>query len=133
MNDEERLEEILELLEELKELSEDHIILTEGIRDKKAMEALGITGDIFMIQSEGGPMKAAEYVSARGKKAVILTDWDHKGGTISRELELQLSSLDIEYNTEIRAKLSVLCKKYIKDIESLDTLVERLSFRHKRY
>jgi len=133
LNDEERLEEILELLDELNELSEDHIILTEGIRDKKAMEALGITGEIFMIQAEGGPMKAAEYVSSQRKKAVILTDWDHKGGTIARELELQLSSLDVEYNTDIRAKLSILCKKYIKDIESLDTLIERLSFRHKRY
>jgi len=133
LNDEERLIEIEELLEALEELSKDHVILTEGIRDRKALEALGITGDVFMIQSEGGPMKAAEYVAAHGKKAVILTDWDHKGGTIAHELELQLSSLDTEYNTEIRAKLSSLCKKYIKDIESLDTLIERLSSQGKRY
>ncbi|AIZ57200.1 putative thymidylate kinase [Candidatus Methanoplasma termitum] len=128
MNDEERLAEIEAILEELKELSADHIILVEGIKDKKALRRLGINRHIFMIQAEAGPIKAAEYVSAHGKKAIILTDWDHKGGVIAHETERQLASLDSAYNTEIRAKLSHLCKKYIKDVESLDTLVERLSF-----
>ena len=128
MNDEERLIEIGEILEELKELSEDHIILIEGAKDKKALNRLGINGNIFMVQAEGGPIKAAEYVSSHNKKAIILTDWDHKGGIIAHETELQLSSLGSECNSEIRARLSFLCKKYIKDIESLDTLVERLAF-----
>ena len=128
MNDEERLAEIKEVLDELGELSRDHILLLEGIRDKKALEAIGIRGRVFLIQSEGGPLKAAEYVSVHGGKAVILTDWDHKGGGIAHELELQLSSLGAEYNIGIRTKLSILCKKYIKDVESLDTLLERLSY-----
>jgi dTMP kinase len=127
LNDEERLTEISELIEELGRLSEDHVILVEGLKDKRALGSLGIRGDIFMIQSEGGPMKAAEYASRAGKKAVILTDWDRKGGTIARDLEAQLSSLGVPFDGEIRAKLSFLCKKYIKDIESLDTMLERLS------
>ena len=127
MDDEERLIEINEVLEELKELSEDHIILVEGPNDKKALAEIGISGKLFMIQSEGGPIKAAEYVSEHGGKAIILTDWDRRGGTIAHELEIQLSSLDLEYDKRIRAKLSFLCKKYIKDVESLDKLLERLS------
>lgn len=127
MNDEERLAGIKEILEELSGLSGDHVILAEGPKDRKALASLGIGGTVFMTQSEGGPVKAAEYVSEHGGKAVILTDWDRKGGTIARELELQLSSLGLEYDSGIRAKLSVLCKKYIKDVESLDTLLERLS------
>ncbi|MDR1955019.1 MAG: dTMP kinase [Candidatus Methanoplasma sp.] len=127
MNDEERLAEIEKVLEDLTELSKDHIILVEGLKDKKALDSIGIFGNIFMIQSEGGPMKAAEYVFGNGGKAVILTDWDRRGGTIARELERQLSSLGLGYNNEIRAKLSFLCKKYVKDIESLDTLLERLN------
>jgi dTMP kinase len=128
LNDEERLIEIEETLTELKDLSEDHIILVEGVKDKKALNCLGVNGHIFMIQAEGGPIKAAEYVSAHGKKAVIMTYWDRKGGIIAHETEVQLASLGSEYDLKIRAKLSFLCKKYIKDIESLDTLVERLSF-----
>jgi dTMP kinase len=127
LNDEERLEEIKELIEELRELSKDHIILVEGLKDKKSLKALGIKGTVFTIQSEGGPIKAAEYVSQHGKKAVILTDWDRRGGTIAHELERQLASLGMIYDKEVRAKLSFLCKKYIKDIESIGTLLERLS------
>lgn len=127
MNDGERLAEIGEILEELKALSMDRILLIEGIRDRDALDRLGINGRVFMIQAGGGPVKAAEYVSLHGNKAVILTDWDRKGGTIARETELQLQALDCECDSEIRAKLSRLCKKYIKDMESLDTLVERLS------
>ncbi|MCL1810894.1 MAG: dTMP kinase [Methanomassiliicoccaceae archaeon] len=127
MNDEERLAEIKDVLEELKRLSEDRIVLVEGLKDRRALESLGIRGEVFMIQSEGGPLKAAEYVHRSGKKAVILTDWDRRGGTIARELGFQLFSLGVEFDSEIRAKLSFLCKKDIKDIESLGTLLERLS------
>jgi len=126
LNDEERLAEIEEVLDELRELSEDHIILIEGIKDKKALSSIGIDGEVFMIQSEGGPIRAAEYVYEHGGEAVILTDWDRKGGIIAHELEGQLSALGVEYDISIRAKLSFLCKKYIKDVESLDTLLERL-------
>lgn len=127
MNDEERLAEIEDVLEELRELAADHVILVEGPKDKKALNSIGIEGELFMIQSEGGPVKAAEYVSEHGGKAVILTDWDRRGGTIAHELENQLSALGLVYDSRIRAKLSSLCKKDIKDVESLDTLLERLS------
>jgi dTMP kinase len=128
VNDEERLAEVKEVLDDLTELSKDHVILVEGLKDKRALDSMGITGDVFMIQSGGGPLTAAEYVSRHGGKAVILTDWDRRGGTIARELGNQLSSLGLEYDRDIRAKLSFLCRKYIKDIESLDTLLERLAF-----
>jgi dTMP kinase len=127
VNDEERLEEIEKVLDELREMSEDRIILAEGLKDKKALRSIGIAGEVFLIQSEGGPMRAAEYVAESKKKAIILTDWDHKGGTIAKELERQLSSLGLEYDSDIRAKLSFLCKKYIKDLESLGTMLERLT------
>jgi len=128
VNDEERLAEIEKVLEELVELSKDRVILIEGPKDRKALRSLGIKGKVFMVQSGGGPIKAAEYVSENGKKAVILTDWDRRGGTIAHETERQLSSLGLEYDSGIRAKLSFLCKKYIKDVQSLGTLLERLSF-----
>lgn len=127
MNDEERLQKIMEILDELSELATDHVLLVEGKNDMLALENLGISGKSFMIQSEGGPLKAAEYVASHGGKAVILTDWDRKGGIISSEISAQLSSLGVRYNTDVRARLSLLCKKYIKDVESLDVLVGRLA------
>ena len=127
MNDEERLQEINEVLSELSELAMDRILLVEGPRDKDALNALGIIGRTYMVQSEGGPLKASEFVAENGNKAVILTDWDRKGGTIASDLSRNLSALGAEYDTSIRSRLSMLCKKYIKDVESLDSLVERMT------
>lgn len=126
MDDRERLEAIRKVLDDLDVLSEDHVILIEGINDRKALTSLGVSGVMFQIQSEGGPIKAAEYVAKVGSKAVILTDWDRKGGILANDLIRNLSALGLKYDTSIRAKLSVLCKKYAKDVESLDSVVYRL-------
>lgn len=125
--DSDRYESIVELISELEELSWDRVILVEGRLDVIALEHLGIYGDVFTVQSSGGPIKAAEYVFKKKKKAVILTDWDRKGDIIASDLEIQLSALDVEYNIDIRNRLIGLCRIDIKDVQSLDELVNRLS------
>ncbi|MDR2846332.1 MAG: Toprim subdomain protein [Candidatus Methanoplasma sp.] len=127
LDDTERLTEIYEVLDELEVLAEDHIILVEGPNDLKALSALGINGRMFMVQHDGGPLRAAEYVAENGYKAVILTDWDRKGEIIANDLSIQMSSLDIRFDTAVRARLSALSKKYVKDVESLHLMVRRLS------
>ncbi len=126
--DADRYEAIIQILEDLDGLSEDHVILVEGRNDVSALEHLGITGDIFTVQSSGGPIKAAEYVFGKRKKAVILTDWDPKGNIIASDLENQLSALDVSYDKDIRERLAGQCRIDIKDVQSLDELVKRLSF-----
>ncbi|MDR3206041.1 MAG: Toprim subdomain protein [Candidatus Methanoplasma sp.] len=126
MNDEERLREIVLALDDLADLASDHIILVEGLKDARALRALGIEGTVFQIQGVG-PLKAAEHVAENGGKAVVLTDWDRKGGILASELEEQLSALGAGFDMTVRAKLSTLSKKYVKDVESLDSLVARLS------
>ena len=126
MNDEVRLERIREVLDRLAVLSEDHVILVEGVNDVAALKAVGIDGDFFTIQCSGGPMRAVEYVEAHGGKAVVLTDWDRRGGTIASQIRSMCGSgHDIDF--DVRADLGKLCRTYIKDIESLAVLVERLS------
>jgi dTMP kinase len=85
-SDSDRYEIIVEVLAELEEMSWDRVILVEGRRDVTALEHLGIFGDVFTVQSSGGPIKAAEYVYKKKKKAVILTDWDRKGDIIASDL-----------------------------------------------
>lgn len=126
MSDAERYELITEVLEVLEEMSWDRVILVEGRRDVSALEHLGIFGDVFMVQSSGGPIKAAEYVAGKNKKAVILTDWDRKGDIIASDLEVQLGALDVQYDTAVRNRLAELCRIDIKDVQSLDELVHRL-------
>ncbi len=126
--DADRYEAIVEILEDLEELSEDSVILVEGRRDASALKRLGITGDIFTVQSSGGPIKAAEYVYEQKKKAVILTDWDSKGDTIASDLETQLSALDVSYDRDIRERLAGQCRIDIKDVQALKELVVKLSY-----
>ena len=127
MSDEVRLEEILKVLGRLKELSADHVILVEGRKDREALAYLGISGDVFQIQSSGGPFAAAEYVESRGGKAVILTDWDRRGGNLAAALRDILGRDNPDIDGSVREDLSRLSRHYIKDVEALDSLVDRLS------
>ncbi|WP_400209952.1 Toprim subdomain protein [Methanomethylophilus alvi] len=127
MSDEVRLEEILKVLGRLKELSADHVILVEGRKDREALAYLGISGDVFQIQSSGGPSAAAEYVESRGGKAVILTDWDRRGGNLAAALRDILGRDNPDIDSSVREDLSRLSRHYIKDVEALDSLVDRLS------
>ena len=69
MDDAERLEAIEEALDRLRMLSSDHVILVEGSKDVSALEAVGVTGDLFCVQSGGGPVRAAEYAWRRQREA----------------------------------------------------------------
>lgn len=86
MSDAERLERILDVVAELKDMSRDRILFVEGTGDVRALNALGIHGDMFTVQASGGPMRAAEYAESSGKGSVILTDWDRRGDTLAEQL-----------------------------------------------
>ena len=127
MNDRERLEMIDALLDELSDLAEDRVILIEGLKDRAALGHL--IGDFrcIMVQREGGPLKAAETLYYSGDSAVILTDWDNKGEAIASDLEHHMRALGVDFDASIRKRLGDVCRKDIKDIESLDSLYARLS------
>ncbi len=132
MNDEERLERIEEVLDRLAEMLPDHIILVEGNKDIEALKALGIEADTFCVQVGGGPVKAAEHVWRSGKKALILTDWDRRGGNLAHLLRENLSSLGVEYDDRVRSELASLTRPYGKDVESLDSVMALLEGRASR-
>jgi len=126
MNDEERLERLAEVLGRFSEMLEDHVLLVEGNKDVAALKNIGIEGDIFCVQVGGGPVKAAEYVWRTGKKALILTDWDRRGGNLAHTLRENLTSLGVEYDDTVRSDLAFLTRTYCKDVESLDSVIANL-------
>lgn len=127
MNDPERLEEIESILDELQDMSETHIALIEGNKDRRSLDNLGLHDlRTIEVQREGGPLRAAERLSGMGMKAIILTDWDDRGNRIEKDLRIQLDALCIPYDTVIRERLRDVCIKDIKDVESLDSLYRRL-------
>ena len=49
-----------------------------------------------------------------------------KGILLAHELESQLRSLEVSFNSELRRKFSSVSRKDIKDVESLASLYARL-------
>ena len=127
MNDAERFEALEGILDELCDMCETHIALIEGNKDRRALDNLGLQDlRTIEVQREGGPLRAAESLSQTGKQAIILTDWDDRGNRIESDLKIQLDALCIPYDTDIKRRLRDICIKDIKDVESLDSLHNRL-------
>ena len=125
MEYEETLENIMVLIEELAS-HPDVPIIVEGRKDMRALEKLGITGNIIVLNDGHSIIDTCTRLSEKYDKAIILMDWDRKGGQLARLVMEALEANDMKYDTDIRARISRLSKKDIKDIESLPRFLARL-------
>ena len=84
-------------------------ILVEGINDKKALEKLGVKGEIFIIQGTGRRLyTTAEKVSNQSKRAIILTDPDNEGSRIAGQVANILESEGVTPDLRFRRICSLL-------------------------
>lgn len=122
----ERLEEIQAVLDELASRGPDSVILVEGMRDRGALAILGVRGEMVQVQSADGVLGVAERLSREGKKAIIMTDWDRKGGQLSRLPRNALASNSVPFDDRLRQRLVFVARQDIKDVQSLPSLYSRL-------
>jgi dTMP kinase len=122
----ETLDEVEELLRQLRERPEGAVILVEGRKDRQALAYLGIEGEIVQVQDARGIFGVAEELARKGQEAIVLTDWDRKGGHLAELLRHALKANGVRYDDTIRARMSALGKKEIKDIESLPAFLSFL-------
>ncbi len=122
----ERLEQLEQALLELEEASADAPIIVEGRKDARALALLGIARNVVTLSNGTSIFSFSEKVSMRARRAVVLTDWDRKGGQLARMLKEALAHNGVQVDDDIRAKLAVLSKKEVKDIESLPTFIAHL-------
>ncbi len=123
---EERLEQLEKVLQKLEDLSEEMPIIVEGVRDRNALRRLGITKNVLTFNRGVSIFSFCEEISRRFKKAVVLTDWDRRGGQLARMLKDGLEANGVKVNDTVRMQIVILSKKEVKDIESLPTFVDRL-------
>ena len=126
LDDRERLKELSLLLDALAARPQDQVILVEGPRDRGALKVLGVEGPLIQVQSRNGLLGIAEELAKEGKSAIILTDWDRKGGQLARLLRQDLRANGVRFDDELRLRLVLLVKAEIKDIESLPAFFTRL-------
>lgn len=118
MDDLERLEKLEGLILELKQMSDKGaVIIVEGKRDRKALRALGITGDIE-LGTKKSILVFCEDVAREYNNVIVLTDWDEKGDKLASLMEGYLRSTSAAVNMDIRRKIKNLVQKRIKDIDS---------------
>jgi len=122
----ERLDEIQAVLEELISRDPRVVILVEGMRDRGALTILGVKGEMIQVQSSDGIFAIAERLAKEGKRAIIMTDWDRKGGQLGRLLRNALKSNAVPYDDILRQRLTIIAKQDIKDVQSLPSLYSRL-------
>jgi 5S rRNA maturation endonuclease (ribonuclease M5) len=129
LNDKERLEDFLKLIEELIDENKKVPIIVEGKKDRRALKALGFKGSIYTI-NHGIPLfNFCEEISRKHDKVIILTDWDSRGGRTAKILREGFAANGVKYGDDARAKLARICKKDVKDIEALPKFLEGLRKR----
>ncbi len=123
---EERLEKLERLLEELESESERVPIIVEGALDVAALKRVGIHRNVIALNRGISIFSFTEVVSRRFAEAIVLTDWDRRGGQLARALKEDLQANGVAVNDRFRTQIVILSKKEIKDIQSLPRFIERL-------
>lgn len=126
MTPEERLDRILDVVDELERVSEDTPIVVEGMKDVEALRRMGVKKNVVSLAKGLSVFAFCERLSRVSGSAVVLTDWDRKGGKLARMLKEALEANNMKADTDLRARLVLLAKKEVKDIEGLPTYIRRL-------
>jgi|GEM_PF-788511 len=122
----ETLEQVEELLDELKEYSSGGVpILVEGVDDERALRKLDVKEKIFRISS-GSKTLLNFLESLTGfKQIIILTDFDRAGDKLAEFCAEHLRRLGVEPIMDIREKLKALLRKDVKDIQGIAGFLRR--------
>jgi len=120
------LEQLEKLFQELEDLADRSPVIVEGARDVAALKKMGIKKNVMPLNKGVSVFSFCENLSRTEKEAVILTDWDRRGGRLARMLKDGLEANGVRANDRIRTQIVILSKKEVKDIESMPTFIERL-------
>lgn len=117
------LEDLEELLFELKEENKIIPIIVEGDKDIEALKKLGITGEIIGLNNGVNLSNFCDRISHVHSNIIILTDWDRRGGYICKTIRKNLEGrviCNLKYR-ELIAKNTT-----IKTVEGLPSWIETI-------
>ena len=102
-------------------------VLVEGQKDVIALEALGFTGPIEIL-NRGWPVDrvAVWIVENYSVPTIVLMDWDRTGGRLQRKLADAFESLDYKILTDLRKSLSKAMRPETLCLEDLKAFADEL-------
>ncbi|HEX2022864.1 MAG TPA: toprim domain-containing protein [Candidatus Thermoplasmatota archaeon] len=125
MDERERFEELLGILDELAELNATTPIVVEGARDVASLRALGLRGEIHPLHAGEPLFQVAERLATATREVVLLTDWDRKGELLFDQLSAHLSANGVRINRFYRDRIPGWVRPALKDVESLAGYVRK--------
>jgi 5S rRNA maturation endonuclease (ribonuclease M5) len=120
-------------IEKIREIVEEGAcIVVEGKRDEAALRKLGIDARYYHVSGSGKSMHMLAEQISKEREAIILTDFDKKGGSIAAKLATLLNEAPqkTRINLDIRRNLMNAMKEIkISGVEDLASLVEKIDLR----
>ena len=91
-------------------------VIVEGIKDRKALESLGI-GNIVQLHSGNSMLEVVESLQGF-KRVVILTDLDQKGKILRKKLLGFMNLYGIQENKKPREILAQMRLKHVENLKA---------------
>ena len=120
-------EAYIELCDVIREM-DDFVdaIVVEGVHDREALEALGVTKEIATYSAGFSYAGFVDYLMNRYRRIAILTDYDRAGKRLNRRLTASLERAGVKVENQYRERIGrILCLRGIRDIESITSLTKR--------
>ena len=105
----EELEKLNELIDEIREFSQENPIIVEGTKDRKALKEQGIQSNPYSKGIEDFSEKIRKKYPV-SKKVLILTDYDTRVELLRVKLKEALSRKGTEENIRLRRKFYRITK-----------------------
>ncbi len=125
MDERERFQRLLAVLQELSEEDGERPIIVEGRKDVECLSGLGLGGPILQVNNGVPLLDFCEALAAEHRDVILLLDWDRTGEILLANLRRILSTLGVHTDTTYRSALRRWANAQLKDIESLYPYVTR--------
>lgn len=125
MDDEQRFENLLEVIDDLVAENLTVPIVVEGRRDVESLRALGCTGEVHALNAGATLHERAEAFAAGTTWVILLTDWDRKGEELFDAMRVRLASNGVRADGVFRDKLRMWMRPPVKEVEDLAQYVAR--------
>lgn len=117
------LEDLEEVLSELREENKNIPILVEGDKDIEALRKLDLKGTILSVNSGTGLSNFCDRLAQDYKDLIILTDWDRRGGRLCHTIR---KNLEGRVNCNIRYRELFAKNAMIRTVEGLPSWLETM-------
>lgn len=126
MLDAKKLELLEKYIEELIEENMTQPIIVEGETDKNALQEVGVSGKILVLNTGTTLLAFVESIARSHKSVILLLDWDRKGLSLTLQLTKLFLATNVSVNLTYWKRFREMVSKDVKDVESLPGLIKRI-------